>query len=402
MQGVPYALVTFVSAIWLKQAQFSNAQIAFFTSVYIIPWTFKFLFAVLLEQVASKKCLTVFTEYSLGIITLLIVIAFGFQWNLMPIFLFLLMGLFASWHDISSDGLYLSNLTQAQQIDYVGIRTLAFQLARLLCQGGIVIFIGFLSLRVFTQTAWALGFAFLAVLILFFATYHFFIIPSSEKKNTVSVRKVSFSMAVQIIHKFFQKKHIAALIIFLLFYNAAEAQLIKIIPLFLLDAHAAGGLNLKVDQVGFIYGGLGLLFMIIGVLLSGLFVRNFGIRKCLIMFTALLLFSQLGYIIISFAPWLSLMWLIVIVLFAQFCFGLSNNVYMVCLLDSVREDKYSMSFYAIGTGVMAMGMFLPGIISGSIQHFLGYFLFFIWIVLLQGVILCFVIFNSKVPRYEYS
>jgi PAT family beta-lactamase induction signal transducer AmpG len=47
----------------------------------------------------------------------------------------------------------------------------------------------------------------------------------------------------------------------------------------------------------------------------------------------------------------------------------------------VAEGKSKTSHYAIATGFMALGMMLPGMVSGYIQEWLGYNGFFIWVVI---------------------
>ena len=48
-------------------------------------------------------------------------------------------------------------------------------------------------------------------------------------------------------------------------------------------------------------------------------------------------------------------------------------------MPSVGE--YKTSHYAICTGFMALGMMLPGMVSGWIQDHIGYQHFFIWVML---------------------
>ena len=45
------------------------------------------------------------------------------------------------------------------------------------------------------------------------------------------------------------------------------------------------------------------------------------------------------------------------------------------------KGKSKTSHYAIATGFMALGMMLPGMISGYIQQWLGYDGFFVWVVI---------------------
>jgi PAT family beta-lactamase induction signal transducer AmpG len=46
----------------------------------------------------------------------------------------------------------------------------------------------------------------------------------------------------------------------------------------------------------------------------------------------------------------------------------------------VAEGDHKTAHYAICTGFMALGMMLPGMISGWIQETIGYGMFFIWVV----------------------
>lgn len=397
MQGLPYALVMLVAAIVLKQFNFPNSQIAFYTSLFIFPWVIKFFFAPFFENISNKRTLTIVYEYSLALITAIIGVLLYFQLIKIALIGFLLMAFVASWHDITSDGLYLSSLSRHEQISFIAIRTFAFQLARLFSQGGIVIAVGLLLSFFLLNQAWMLGFVFLALVMLALAIYHQFILSFPENPSAEKKEGTFFS----IFYEFFTRKHILVTIIFLFFYNIAEAQLIKIVPLFLLDGHQAGGLNIELNQVGFIYGTLGMIAMLIGIFVSGWVIQRIGLRKSLLVMNVLLLLSHFGFLLISSNIDLSEIWVIIVILVTQFCFGLTNNAYMVYLLDNAREHRHSMSFYAISTGIMALGMLVPGAVSGFIQHHLGYFNFFIWIILLQAAVLGFTIFTTNLNN-EHS
>ena len=53
----------------------------------------------------------------------------------------------------------------------------------------------------------------------------------------------------------------------------------------------------------------------------------------------------------------------------------------ITMIMMISEGKNSTSHYAICTGIMAMGMMVPGMFSGIIQESFGYFNFFIWVIL---------------------
>ena len=60
------------------------------------------------------------------------------------------------------------------------------------------------------------------------------------------------------------------LLLFLLFYRFAEAQLVNMVKLFLLDGREAGGLGLTTGGVGFVYGTVGVIALTCGGLLGGI------------------------------------------------------------------------------------------------------------------------------------
>ena len=60
----------------------------------------------------------------------------------------------------------------------------------------------------------------------------------------------------------------------------------------------------------------------------------------------------------------------------QFGYGLGFTVFTVNLMYSA-QGRYKTSHYAISTGIMALGMMLPGFVSGWLQQSVGYTTFFI-------------------------
>jgi len=47
----------------------------------------------------------------------------------------------------------------------------------------------------------------------------------------------------------------------------------------------------------------------------------------------------------------------------------------------ISEGRYKTAHFAIATGFMALGMMVPGMISGWLQEIIGYRHFFIWVML---------------------
>ena len=72
----------------------------------------------------------------------------------------------------------------------------------------------------------------------------------------------------------------------------------------------------------------------------------------------------------------------------QFGYGFGFTAFMMYLIH-VAEGESKTAHYALATGFMALGMMLPGMLSGFIQQYLGYQNFFIWVSIatIPGLIL---------------
>lgn len=64
--GLPFVVLNMVSAVLFKDLGVGDAQIAFWTSLIMWPWTIKFLWSPLLELYGSKKFWVVSTQLLSG------------------------------------------------------------------------------------------------------------------------------------------------------------------------------------------------------------------------------------------------------------------------------------------------------------------------------------------------
>ncbi len=72
----------------------------------------------------------------------------------------------------------------------------------------------------------------------------------------------------------------------------------------------------------------------------------------------------------------------------QLGYGFGFTAYMLYMIYA-SEGDYKTAHFAIATGFMALGMMIPGMISGGIQELIGYPNFFIWVLIstIPGIIL---------------
>lgn len=395
MQGLPFACVSGMAAIFYKDLGLSNSKIAFYTSLYTLPWVLKFFLAPLFEGTIIRKNVIILMQCIMCFFILLLAInTYFFELFYLSSIIFLGIALAGSLHDINSDGLYLKSLSPATQAKCIGIKTIFYQIGVLISQSGAIYAAGTLLLFLDQRTAWSMVFLFLWMGMLFITAFNYKMLPRIVDEKKVSSLSVLSSYR-QVLKEFAAQPHVFAIVIFLLFFHFPDLQLMKIMPLFMLDNIEAGGLGLSMKVVGVIYGGIGLVSMLMGITLSGFLLARFPLRVSLVYLTIISLLGNMTYLLLVFTTHPALWLVSCCVIAGQFGFGLSNGAYMFYLIHIVSQTNYSISLYAIGTAIMLLGGVIAGSISGYIQSLLGYGGFFIWIVITTASIVGLAKYNAR-------
>jgi PAT family beta-lactamase induction signal transducer AmpG len=147
----------------------------------------------------------------------------------------------------------------------------------------------------------------------------------------------------------------------------SKAQLLKISAPFLLDTYQSGGLALSTTELGFISGTLGLTALIFGGFLGGLLASVYGLKRLLWIFVFSMNIPSLVYVYFAFSQTNSLWIISLSVVIEQFGYGFGFTAFSLYML-LISVGKYKTSNYAFSTGIMALGMMLPGMISGWLQE----------------------------------
>ncbi|MCL9683644.1 MFS transporter [Legionella maioricensis] len=369
-QSMPFAVVTLIGTLMYQQYGLKNAQSIFLTSLLTLPWAIKPVFAPLLESWSTKKRLTVLTQLLVSILFLLLAISVNHHYFLMISILgFAGLALISSLHDIVSDGVYLLNLDSQSQKRYVGLRTVFYQLGRLVIKGGLLALMAQLAIY-YEINVWQAFFLSLFLMGSLLTLYHFIKLPEIEKK-AVSVKENYFL----IFKKLLGNHSIYPALIFIFLYNFSEAQMQKIIPVFLLDET---GVGLPLSKVGEIYGIAGSLSMMFGVSISAYLLTHFSIEGCIKKLTLLGCLGHLFYLmLLGYENKAYLLYATII--FSQFVAGLVNGAYMSYLLSIANKSDYPMSMYTICTAIMALSYVFFGALSGLVEQYTGYTVFFAYI-----------------------
>ena len=174
---------------------------------------------------------------------------------------------------------------------------------------------------------------------------------------------------------FFRQKGIAAILAFIFFYRFGEAMVLKMSQLFLKDPVVNGGLAVNNEQLGLINGVAGVLGLVLGGLVGGLFVSKRGLRGSFWFIAISMHLPNLLYLwaAITRPP----VWTLYGVSFVdQFGYGFGYAGYIVYLMRVAQRSQYRTAHYAIATGLGALCIMTAGIFSGIVQMYLGYIGFF--------------------------
>ena len=129
--------------------------------------------------------------------------------------------------------------------------------------------------------AWSLVFFVMAGIFIALALWHKFILPkpSSDKlRSGVTIHSI-WKEFVQTFSSFFSKKGIIPALLFMLTYRLGESQLVKLASPFLLDQPEKGGLGLSTGQVGFVYGTIGVIALLLGGIAGGIAISKHGLKR---------------------------------------------------------------------------------------------------------------------------
>jgi PAT family beta-lactamase induction signal transducer AmpG len=230
--------------------------------------------------------------------------------------------------------------------------------------------------------SWAISFFVLAGLFLFFGIYHKLVLPrpaadcTGNSGNLFQFLNDFFAT----FDAFFRKERIGVLLLFLLFYRFAEAQLVKLVTPFLLDGREVGGLGLTTGQVGFVYGTIGIIALTCGGLLGGMVASRWGLKFWLWPMVLIMHLPDAVFVYLAYAQPDNFAMINLCVAIEQFGYGFGFTAYMLYMIYIAR-GRHETAHYAICTGFMALGMMLPGMFSGWLQDIIGYQHFFVWVLL---------------------
>lgn len=381
-QGMPYVMVMSVSVIMYKNLGISNTDIALYTSWLYLPWVIKPLWSPVIELFKTKRLWVVATQFVVGVALALVAftlpMAFFFQMSLAMLWL---MAFASATHDIAADGFYMLALPTHLQAAFVGVRSTFYRIANIAGQGALVYLAGqLMESNMDAKTAWQWVLMVLAVMFVALFAYHAWVLPRPASDVPTGKGDGVADGFMETFVSFFSRKDIVVVLSFLLLFRLGEAQALKLIAPFLLDSTVKGGLGLVTKDVGLVYGTIGVLALTIGGILGGVAISAGGLKKWIWPMLICVHVPNLAFVFLAYVQPASIPVIATAIAIEQFGYGFGFAAFLMVMI-MVADGPHKTAHYAICTGFMAMGMMLPGMVSGKIQELLGYQHFFIWVLI---------------------
>ncbi len=399
--GMPFVVLNMVCTLMFKGLDVSDAQIAFWTSIIMFPWTLKPLWSPLLEIYKTKKFFVIFTQIATGCIFGLVALALH-----MPNFFAVCIALLAiiafsgATHDVAADGVYMASLSKDDQARYIGWQGAFYNIAKIAATGGLVYLAGML-IETYTGDvtglspaaaaaakhngsvmAWTIIMAVIGGIMVILGLYNAKFVPSEVKKDAEERPGFKETMVElgNVFVDLFRKRHILYYIFFIILYRFAEGFVMKIVPLFLKADRADQGLGLSEKEIGLCYGTFGAAAFVIGSILAGYYVAHRGLQKSLFSLCCVFNLPFVAYTLLAVYQPESLVLIGGGIVLEYFGYGFGFVGLTLFMMQQIAPGKHQMAHYAFASGIMNLGVMLPGMLSGYVSDWLGYRHFFIFVL----------------------
>jgi len=451
-EGFPYSIIRTVSSVFFRDMKVSLEAIGL-TSLFGLPWVLKFLWGPQIDQFATKRRWMLSMQLLLILIFSVVAFVAPLERGVEIIAILFFAGAFlAATHDMAIDGYYMEALNKEDQARFVGYRVMAYQIARMIGTGIIVTIGAKTSWRTgFICSALLLGILYLYHLFLLpkVETHKNpirFLIRSISKLKSVIwgiilILSIMFirwvfslewwenlkaqayfiegvgisgwvgiglllALLMMILFKdrikgalfkdkeafysrafltYMDRKGIGMILSFIILMRTGEAMLASMASPFMVD------LGLKAHY-GWITGGVGLPFSIIGAMLGGWMISRYGLKKTILPFLLAQNLTNVVYMALAFIlnhyvvlntgadcitpiGQFNLFLVAFVHAFDQFAGGLGTSVLITFLMRTCLSE-FKAAHFAIGTGLMNISAVLSGVMSGFLAQWLGYGYFF--------------------------
>ena len=396
-EGVPYFVVNNISVMMFTKMGVPNGDMSFFTTLLYFPWFLKGIWSPIVDVVKTKRWWIIAMQVIMTAMLVLLTftlphpnastIAGGntsisiFWFTLV---LFIIAAFASATHDIAADGYYMLAHSPSSQAAFIGIRSVFYRVASVFGQGGLVFIAGLIESKTGNiPMSWQITLGVSAAVFFLITLYHTFALPhSADDKPRVGADGAAKNNLAELGNSFVtfvKKPGFLLAIAFMLLYRLPEGFLIKLCQPFLVHSTEQGGLGLSTEMVGTVYGVFGVIALLLGGILGGIYSSCVGLKKSLWVMAACMTLPCLTFVYLAIAQPTNIVIITIALCIEQFGYGFGFTAYMLYMMY-FSEGEFKTSHYAICTAFMALSMMLPGFVAGYIQEAIGYVNFF-WMVM---------------------
>jgi PAT family beta-lactamase induction signal transducer AmpG len=451
-EGFPYTIIRIISSVFFRDMRVSLEAIGL-TSLFGLPWVLKFLWGPQIDQYGTKRRWMLTMQFLLVFMVIAVAFLSPLPGGIRIIAILFFIGSFlAATHDMAIDGYYMEALDRKGQAKFVGYRVMAYRISMMTGTGVIVTIgattswlVGFLSagallsllfiyhlfllpnvetertpisnffnaflklrliivivllaliiivLRSIFASEWYgqlehqvpildkirfpgwVGIGLLAALILLA------IFKGRVKRIFLRDKNSFYSRAFM---AYMDRDKIGAALAFIILMRTGESMLASMASPFMVD------LGIKVHY-GWISGGVGLPFSIIGAMFGGWMISRYTLKRTIWPFLLAQNLTNIIYMLLALklhrfvvlntgAEMLTpignvnLLLVAFVHAFDQFAGGLGTSVLVTYLMRTCLSE-FKAAHFAIGTGLMNISGVLSGVVSGFLAGWLGYGYFF--------------------------
>ena len=161
----------------------------------------------------------------------------------------------------------------------------------------------------------------------------------------------------------------------MLLFRLPEALSLNLLYPFFKDGAEVGGLGAGTEMYGLVYGTFGVVALLLGGILGGIYASRYGLRRAMWPMALSLALPCAVYLLMAiFRP--ASVWTIgSLIVLDQFGYGFGFTAYTLFMMQFV-DGPLKTSHYAICTAFMWLSMKLPALVAGYLQQWLGYVGFF--------------------------
>jgi len=383
-------LVLITLPAWLADQGVSATEIGLLGAAGL-PWSFKFLWAPLLDRFAPpildrRRAFMVLAQIGLFLSIAALSLVPAKQTSVVLV-VALAIALASATQDIAMDAYAVEVLRPSEYGPASGLRTTFYRIAMLVSGGA--------AIALADQIPWSAVFLLIAVLFMPAAvlTMSAPMAPPDPSADRPSLFQAVF-LAFQALARAPRFLVVAAFVLLYKFGDAAALGMVS--PFFRV------GLGVSLTEIGFLQKTVGLIAIIAGTMTGGALLPRLGLRRGLFVFGVFQALTSLLYAATAFSGGTRAIMYAAIIC-EQAASGMATAA-LLSLMMGVCEKRWAATQFALLSSLMGLGRTLATMASGALADHLGYGSFFVLAAVLglPGLALIFALPPPPAPEAARS